>query len=274
MSSPPSCLCPTPSPQTNPTCWQECLSQTWSCASPTGDSGWLSNVWTSSADFSPLWENYGISSKKNVRMQTHTSHIQTYSKYIPQTLYIISRAQGPPNMVDICHLFCLKQRHCVLSHFSHVWFFATLWTAAHQAPLSMGFSRQEHWSGLPFRLPGDLPDPGIELRSPVFAGHLSHQGSPICLKQRQPAIKTGTSDRSLRSGGSLSNTLLRSTSVGLLPRRCQFPTGILGLSHTGSPQRCGTPSLHLTVLLFGNVHPISLSSSSLPLNSPLECAHL
>ena len=39
------------------------------------------------------------------------------------------------------------------------------WTVAHQAPLSMGFSRQEYWSGLPFPFPGDLPDPGIELRS-------------------------------------------------------------------------------------------------------------
>ena len=40
---------------------------------------------------------------------------------------------------------------------------ATPWTAAHQAPLSTGFSRQEDWSGLPFPPPGDLPDPGIEL---------------------------------------------------------------------------------------------------------------
>ena len=40
-------------------------------------------------------------------------------------------------------------------------FFAALWEAAHQAPLSMGFSRQEDWSGLPFPSPGDLPDPGI-----------------------------------------------------------------------------------------------------------------
>ena len=40
--------------------------------------------------------------------------------------------------------------------------FATPWTTARQAPLSMGFSRQEYWSGLPFPSPGDLPDPGIE----------------------------------------------------------------------------------------------------------------
>ena len=48
---------------------------------------------------------------------------------------------------------------------SYVQLFATPWTVAYQAPLSMGFSRQEYWSGLPFPSPGDLPDPGIEPRS-------------------------------------------------------------------------------------------------------------
>ena len=51
---------------------------------------------------------------------------------------------------------------------SHVQLFATPWTIAHQAPLSMGFSRQEYWSGLPFPYPGDLPNPGIEPRSPAL----------------------------------------------------------------------------------------------------------
>ena len=46
----------------------------------------------------------------------------------------------------------------------------TPWTVAHQAPLSMGFLRQESWSGLPFPSPGDLPDPGIEPVSPALAG--------------------------------------------------------------------------------------------------------
>ena len=45
---------------------------------------------------------------------------------------------------------------------------ATTWAVAHQAPLSMGFSRQEHWSGLPLPSPGDLPDPGIEPESPAL----------------------------------------------------------------------------------------------------------
>ena len=56
---------------------------------------------------------------------------------------------------------------------SHVQLFATPWTIALQAPLSMGFSRQEYWRGLPFPTPGDLPNPGIEpasLASPVLAG--------------------------------------------------------------------------------------------------------
>ena len=45
--------------------------------------------------------------------------------------------------------------------------FATPWTVARQAPLSMGFPRQEYWSGLPFPSPGDLPNPGIKPRSPA-----------------------------------------------------------------------------------------------------------
>ena len=63
--------------------------------------------------------------------------------------------------------------YCLLSHFSHVQLFVMLWTVAHQAPLSMGFSRQERWSGLPFPSPGDLPGPGIDpapLTSLTLAG--------------------------------------------------------------------------------------------------------
>ena len=56
---------------------------------------------------------------------------------------------------------------CMLSLFSRVGLFATLWTVALQAPLSMGFSRQEYWSGFPCPPAGDLPNPGIEPRSPA-----------------------------------------------------------------------------------------------------------
>jgi len=54
--------------------------------------------------------------------------------------------------------------YCMLSR---VQLFVTPWTVACQAPLSVGFSRQEYWSGLPFPPPGDLPNPGIEPISPV-----------------------------------------------------------------------------------------------------------
>ena len=67
---------------------------------------------------------------------------------------------------DIVHM-------CVLSHFSCVRLFMTLWTVARQTLLSRGFSRQEHWSGLPCPPPGDLPNAGIEpvvLTSLALAG--------------------------------------------------------------------------------------------------------
>ena len=57
---------------------------------------------------------------------------------------------------------------CVRSRFSHVRLFVTPWIVAHQASLSMGFSRQEYWSGLPFPSPGDLPNPEVKPRSPAL----------------------------------------------------------------------------------------------------------
>ena len=59
---------------------------------------------------------------------------------------------------------------CVLSCFSRVWLFVTLRTVANQAPLSMGLSRQEYWSGLPWPPPGYLPNPGIEPSSLLSPG--------------------------------------------------------------------------------------------------------
>ena len=94
----------------------------------------------------------------------------------------------------VCHNFNLllhpydyigqkKERKKVKS-LSHVQLFATLWTVAHQAPLSMGFSRPEYWSGLPCPPPGDLPNPGTEPMAPVSSASqvdslpISHWGSP------------------------------------------------------------------------------------------------
>ena len=64
-------------------------------------------------------------------------------------------------------LLKLSRPVCMLSCFTPVWLFVTPWTVAHKSPLFMGFSRQEHWSGLPCPFPGDHPDPGIKPTSPV-----------------------------------------------------------------------------------------------------------
>ena len=69
--------------------------------------------------------------------------------------------------VYVCVCVCVCVCACVLSP---VRLFATLWTVVHQAPLSMGFPRKEHWNGLPFPSPGDLPNLGIEPVSPALAG--------------------------------------------------------------------------------------------------------
>ena len=65
-----------------------------------------------------------------------------------------------------CILFPLIKSE--VKSLSHVWLFATPWTVAYQAPLSMGFCRQECWSRLPFPSPGDLPNLGIEPGSPAL----------------------------------------------------------------------------------------------------------
>ena len=90
---------------------------------------------------------------------------------------------------------------CVLSRFSHVWLFVTLWTIACQVPLYTGFARQERWNGLPCPPARDLSDPGIEAVSPAspasagkfftagppgkpFSGSLSISDSQPCLPIR------------------------------------------------------------------------------------------
>ena len=99
---------------------------------------------------------------------------------------------GRCKKIDMNHAIAISKGHnhskislrliyaCVLSCFSHVQPIATLWTIACQAPLSMGFSRQEYWSGLPCPPPEDLPNPWMEPTSALQADSflLSYQGSP------------------------------------------------------------------------------------------------
>ena len=83
--------------------------------------------------------------------------------------------------ICVCVYTHIYMYACMLSCSSHVWLFVTSWTVPRQASLSMGFSRQGYWSGLPCPPPGDLPNPGIKPRSPTLqADSLSAepQGKP------------------------------------------------------------------------------------------------
>ena len=87
-------------------------------------------------------------------------------------------------VLNAINYFCqlINTGACMVSHFNHVRFFVTLWTVALQDSLSMGFFRQEYWSGLPCPPPGDLPDPGIEptsLVSSALAGRISTTGATL-----------------------------------------------------------------------------------------------
>ena len=115
-----------------------------------------------------LCDLMGCGTPGSIVFQCFLEFAQIHVHLVSDTIYIY-----------ICHVYmcvcvCIKDEYtyiyiwlCVLSHLSRVWFCATLWTAACQAPLSMGFSRQEFWSGLPFPSPGDLLDPGMDYASPV-----------------------------------------------------------------------------------------------------------
>ena len=83
---------------------------------------------------------------------------------------------SPPGSWNSVNVYSVLPHHCnntfpkdtEVKSLSHVQLFATPWTVAQQAPPSMGFSKQEYWSGLPLPSPEDLPDPGIEPRSPAL----------------------------------------------------------------------------------------------------------
>ena len=101
-----------------------------------------------------------------------------------QILYQLNHQGRLSVCVCVCVCVCVRVCVCVCVLFSCVWLDVTPWTAVHQAFLSMGFSRQEPWSGLPFPAPGDLPDPGIEptsLASPALAGRFFTTGNILYL---------------------------------------------------------------------------------------------
>ena len=84
----------------------------------------------------------------------------------------VGAGQHTAPVSDSIHPQCVLG--CVLSRGSHVQLIATLWTTAHQASLSMGFSRQKYWNGLPLFSSGDLPDPGMKPISAALAVGFPH----------------------------------------------------------------------------------------------------
>ena len=101
---------------------------------------------------------------------------------------------GNPSGVSFSTFTCAP---VLFQSFRRVWLFATPWTVALQAPLSMGVSRHEYWSGLPCPPPGDLPNPGIEpasLMSPALAGRsftTEPPGNPSELKMSESSGRKG-----------------------------------------------------------------------------------
>ncbi|CAI9171400.1 unnamed protein product [Rangifer tarandus platyrhynchus] len=97
-----------------------------------------------------------------------TSFLRTESEFV-----------GVQNQRQILCNSCVKENGiCAVLHLSVLSNTATLWTVAHQFPLSMGFSRQEYWHGLLCLPPGDLPNPGIKPRSPTLQADSLPSGIP------------------------------------------------------------------------------------------------
>ena len=96
------------------------------------------------------------------KMATHSSIFAWEISWTEEPVWLQSSSVQSLSHVGLC-----KMQVCMLSHFSLVLLFATPWTIVCQAPLSMGFSRQEYWCGVPCPLEGDLPDPGIKPEYPA-----------------------------------------------------------------------------------------------------------
>ena len=121
---------------------------------------------------------------------------------------------------------------------SCVQLFVTPWTVAQQVPLSMGFLKQENWSGLPFPSPRDLPDPGIKPACPALAGrflcHLSYQGSPL-IKPVFNILRISEFAPPFDSNPEKSVQLIDVTPRVVEPRKlsaCALPTGLYSVLTT------------------------------------------
>ena len=120
----------------------------------------------------------GSNQQSSPQLSAHRGISTTGKLHIPTTAHIPVNKFGI-YQIFVCFCCCCSSYIVFFNHYSfvnfvkvkplnHLQLFATPWTVACQAPPSMGFSRQEYWSGLPFPSPGDLPNPGIEPKSPAL----------------------------------------------------------------------------------------------------------
>ena len=154
----------------------------------------LLSLWLSLPIQARRSQNKQITIRHGSRMLVVWPHILHLIHYFPwHPTPVMSLLCPPSYLFNSVVLQMCSEDACILSHFSCIWLFVIPWTVAHQAPLSMEFTRQEYWSGLSWPPPGDLPNPGIEptsLMSPVLqAGSLPlarsdlHQNQLRCLFQ-------------------------------------------------------------------------------------------
>ena len=100
-------------------------------------------------------------------VSTHHRGVWSPSQLLPRVLYSLSRQAASCQPLSLRHSLSAGPFWLMLCVLSHIQLFVTPWTVPCQAPLSVGFSRQEYCSGLPCPPPGDLPHPGIKPMSPV-----------------------------------------------------------------------------------------------------------
>ena len=129
---------------------------------------------------------------------------------------------------------------------------ATPWTVAYQAPLSVGFSRQEYWSGLPFPPPGELPDPGIEPMSPVSPALQAHSLPTEPSGKSTYASQSG--QKKVPKGAPLSPVLTLQVRTWLLQKR---ETGLRSHRELGAQMQRESRSLNYPTCI-PTVQPLSL----------------
>ena len=115
------------------------------------------------------WEESLWNQKRKLRLTEDKCIPSPRHSYIVQFSRSVLSDSSQPHGLQHASLPCPSPTPgSEVKSLSHVWLFVIPWTVVNQGSLSMGFSRQENWSGLPFPFSGDLPDPGIEPRSPAL----------------------------------------------------------------------------------------------------------